>query len=60
MLYSKIIIALPVLFLSTSLCIFICELTTGPSVTEEDADKGSAEFEVTVNGTTVSSIILRS
>lgn len=42
--------------------LLICGLTTVPlpSVTEEDVDSWSAELEEIVNGTTVSSIILRS
>ena len=31
-----------------------------PSVVEEEEERSSAEFEETMNGTTVSSIILRS
>ena len=31
-----------------------------PSVAEEEEERSSAEFEETMNGTTVSSIILRS
>lgn len=42
--------------------VFISDLTLVPlpSVTDEDVDSWSAELEEIVNGTTVSSIILRS